>query len=181
MRGTGSHDIDIAGLFIPDDKIALKRKAGEWHPLFQIIGTIAFPLIYAVYLGVAESARDIAVGLATKRPPTGRAARTAGQMDTALRAAQLAHRLMVDIANQNTPSEASINDVMIGRRLVEENAIRTVDLAMELAGGAGFYRNAGLERRFRDVQGARYHPMTREAQYEYAGSLALGCPVAKVF
>jgi indole-3-acetate monooxygenase len=170
MRGTGSHDIDIAGLFIPDDKIALKRKAGEWHPLFQIIGTIAFPLIYAVYLG-----------LATKRPPTGRAARTAGQMDTALRAAQLAHRLMVDIANQNTPSEASINDVMIGRRLVEENAIRTVDLAMELAGGAGFYRNAGLERRFRDVQGARYHPMTREAQYEYAGSLALGCPVAKVF
>jgi indole-3-acetate monooxygenase len=102
-------------------------------------------------------------------------------MDTALRAAQLAHRLMVDIANQNTPSEASINDVMIGRRLVEENAIRTVDLAMELAGGAGFYRNAGLERRFRDVQGARYHPMTREAQYEYAGSLALALPVTKVF
>jgi indole-3-acetate monooxygenase len=69
MCGTGSHDIDIAGLFIPDDKIALKRKAGEWHPLFQIIGTIAFPLIYAVYLGVAESARDIAVGLATNAPP----------------------------------------------------------------------------------------------------------------
>ena len=36
------------------------RKAGEWHPVFQIIATIAFPLIYAAYLGVAESARDIA-------------------------------------------------------------------------------------------------------------------------
>ena len=41
--------------------VAVKRKAGEWHPLFQIIATIAFPLIYSVYLGVAESARDIAV------------------------------------------------------------------------------------------------------------------------
>jgi indole-3-acetate monooxygenase len=34
-----------------------RRKAGEWHPLFHVIATIAFPLIYAVYLGVAESAR----------------------------------------------------------------------------------------------------------------------------
>ncbi len=181
MRGTGSHDIQIDDLFIPDDKIALKRKAGEWHPVFQIIGTIAFPLIYAVYLGVAESARDIALGLATKRAPTARAARLAGQMDTTLRAAQLAHRSMVEAAERNAPSETTINDVMIGRRLVEENAIRTVELAMELAGGAGFYRDAGLERRFRDVQGARYHPMTRDAQYEYTGSLALGLPVSNVF
>lgn len=35
MRGTGSQDIAIDGLFVPDDKIALKRKAGEWHPLFR--------------------------------------------------------------------------------------------------------------------------------------------------
>ena len=30
---------------------------------------------------------------------------------------------------------------------------------MELAGGAGFYRANGLERRFRDIQGARFHPL----------------------
>ena len=30
---------------------------------------------------------------------------------------------------------------------------------MELAGGAGFYRAAGLERRFRDIQAARYRPL----------------------
>jgi indole-3-acetate monooxygenase len=87
MRGTGSHDVDLDDLFIPDTKVALKRKAGEWHPLFQIIATIAFPLIYAAYLGVAESARDIAVDMAAKRAPSGRATRLAGQMDTALRAA----------------------------------------------------------------------------------------------
>ena len=68
MRGTGSNDVVIDGLFIPDAGVALTRNAGEWHPLFQIIATIAFPLIYAAYLGVAESARDIAIDLAKKKP-----------------------------------------------------------------------------------------------------------------
>ncbi len=70
MRGTGSNDVVIDGLVIPDAGVALARKAGEWHPLFQIISTIAFPLVYAAYLGVAESARDIAIDLAKKKPPT---------------------------------------------------------------------------------------------------------------
>ena len=52
---------------------------------------------------------------------------------------------------------------------------------MELAGGAGFYRAAGLERRFRDIQGARYHPLQVGPQAEYAGAMALGLPVDKIF
>ena len=52
---------------------------------------------------------------------------------------------------------------------------------MEAAGGAGFYRAAGLERRFRDVQGARYHPLQTGPQALYAGSMALGLPIDKVF
>jgi alkylation response protein AidB-like acyl-CoA dehydrogenase len=35
MRGTGSHDVMLDELFIPDAGVALKRKAGEWHPLFH--------------------------------------------------------------------------------------------------------------------------------------------------
>ena len=73
MRGTASNDVVIDNLFIPDANVAFSRKAGEWHPVFQTIATIAFPLIYAVYLGVAESARDIAVEIAKKKPhPTSR-------------------------------------------------------------------------------------------------------------
>lgn len=181
MRGTGSHDISIEGFFVPDDKVSLKRKAGEWHPLFQIIVTLAFPLIYAVYLGVAESARDIAVDIARKRPEGARNPVVAGELETRLRAAQMAHKAMVAAGAGMAPSAESVNEVMIGRRLVEENAIRAVDLAMELAGGAGFYRAAGLERRFRDVQGARYHAMKRENQFLYSGSLALGEPVTAIF
>ena len=181
MRGTGSNDVVIEDLFVADAAVPLKRKAGEWHPLFQIIATIAFPLIYGVYLGVAESARDIAVGLARKRPPSPHALALAGRMETALRAAQIAHGAMLAEVARNDPSEQSVNEVMIGRTLVGENAIRAVELAMELAGGAGFYRAAGLERRFRDVQGARYHPLQAGPQAQYAGAMALGQPVATIY
>lgn len=181
MRGTGSHDILIDGHVVPDAGVALKRKAGEWHPLFQIISTIAFPLIYGVYVGVAEGARDIAVDLARKRRPDGHVTQLVGQMETELRAAQMAHAAMVAVALQNKPGAESVNEVMIGRNLVARHAIAAVELAMEAAGGAGFYRAAGLERRFRDIQGARYHPLQSGPQAMYAGSMALGLPIDKVF
>ncbi|WP_051213373.1 acyl-CoA dehydrogenase family protein [Maritalea myrionectae] len=181
MRGTGSHDVQIDGLFIADDKIPLQRKAGEWHPAFQMIATIAFPLIYAVYLGVAQSARDIAIDIAGMKPISHRAQAIAGRMENALVAARLAHNFMIEAAERNAPSANTVNDVMIGRRLVEENTIRTVELAMELAGGASFYRRTELERRFRDIQAARYHPLQKEVQAEYAGAMALGHPIAEIY
>ena len=181
MRGTGSNDVVFDNLFVPDASVAFTRKAGEWHPVFQVIATVAFPLIYAVYLGVAESARDIAVEMAKKRPTSDHVTSLAGRMDTALRAAQLAHRHMLAVVGENAPSAASVNEVMIGRSLVAKHAIEATELAMELAGGAGFYRVNGLERRFRDVQGARYHPLQPGAQAHYAGAMALGQDVARIF
>ena len=179
MRGTASNDVVIEGLFVPDAAVAFSRAAGEWHPVFQTIATIAFPLIYAVYLGVAESARDIAIGIARKKP--GADPSLAGRMDTELRAAQLAHRSMLDAVALNAPSAETVNEVMIGRTLVARHAIRSVELAMELVGGASFYRATGLERRFRDIQGARFHPLQAGPQARYAGAIALGLPTAKVF
>ncbi len=181
MRGTGSNDVLIDGLFVPEASVPVTRKAGEWHPLFQTIATIAFPLVYSAYVGVAESARDIAIGLAKKKRQTQHTLTLAGRVDTALRAAQLAHGWMLEVAERNAPSAETVNEVMIGRTLVAENAIKAVDLAMELAGGAGFYRDNGLERRFRDIQGARYHPLQAGPQAEYAGATALGLPTATIF
>jgi indole-3-acetate monooxygenase len=181
MRGTASHDVIIDGHVVPDAAIALKRKAGEWHPLFHIIAVTAIPIIYAVYLGVAESARDIAVELAKKRRQDRHITNLVGQMENELCGARLAHAFMMDVIARNKPSAEAVNDVMMGRHLVAEHAIRAVGLAMDAAGGAGFYRNRGLERCFRDIQGARFHPMQTGPQAEYAGSLALGLPDEKVF
>lgn len=179
MRGTASNDVVIENLFIPAANVAFSRKAGEWHPVFETIATVAFPLIYAVYLGVAESARDIAIEIAKNKPMSDQS--LAGRMDTELRAAQLAHRWMLDTVARNAPSAETVNEVMIGRTLVARHAIAAVDLAMELAGGASFYRTTGLERRFRDVQGARFHPLQAGPQARYAGAMALGLPTGAIF
>lgn len=179
MRGTASNDVVIRDLFVPDANVAFTRNAGEWHPVFHTIATIAFTLVYAVYLGVAESARDIAIDLAKKKPHPD--VSLAGRMDTELRAAQLAHRWMLDAVARNAPSADTVNEVMIGRTLVARHAIQAVELAMELAGGASFYRKNGLERRFRDIQAARFHPLQAGPQARYAGAVALGLPTTTVF
>ncbi|MGX9426681.1 MULTISPECIES: acyl-CoA dehydrogenase family protein [Bradyrhizobium] len=181
MRGTGSNDVVIDGHIVPEAAVAAKRKAGEWHPLFQIIATTAFPLIYSVYLGVAESARDIAIATAKRKTPDQHAIQLAGRMDTELVAARLAREWMLAAVRLNAPSAATVNQVMMGRQLVARHAIAAVEYAMELAGGAGFYRATGLERRFRDIQAARYHPLQSGPQAQYAGSMALGLPVDRVY
>jgi indole-3-acetate monooxygenase len=181
MRGTGSHDILIDGHVVPEAGVALRRTPGEWHPLFHIISSIAFPLVYSVYLGVAESARDLAISLAKRKQPNHSIIELAGRMDTELTAARLAHESMLAAIRLNAPSAETVNQVMIGRQLVGRHAIAAVDLAMELAGGAGFYRAAGLERKFRDIQAARYHPLQSGPQAQYAGAMALGLPVDRIF
>jgi alkylation response protein AidB-like acyl-CoA dehydrogenase len=182
MRGTGSHDVMIDGHVVPEAAVPARRKSGEWHPLFHIIGTIAFPLIYSVYVGIAESARDIAINLAkTTKQPTHHTVIRAGEMETELAAARLALESMLAAVRLNAPSATTINQVMIGRQLVERHAIAAVEAAMQVAGGRGFYRASGLERRFRDIQAARYHPLQNGPQAEYAGAMALGLPVDRIF
>lgn len=181
MRGTGSQDVEIAGYVVPEAAVSLKRPAGKWHPLFEIIATIAFPLVYAAYLGVAESARDIALALVRRKAVDRHAVDAAGRLETELAGARLAHESMLAAVREGAPSAQTVNQVMIGRQLVERHAIAAVEQAMALAGGAGFYRESGLERRFRDIQAARYHPLQGGPQAEYAGALALGLPVERIY
>ncbi|PZU88824.1 MAG: hypothetical protein DI528_03810 [Shinella sp.] len=119
--------------------------------------------------------------MARKRTQSDCVTELAGQVDTALRAAQIAHRFMLDVVERNAPSADTVNEIMIGRSLVVQYAIKATEFAMELAGGASFYRANGLERRFRDVQGARFHPLQSGPQARYAGAMALGQPVDRIF
>ena len=48
---------------------------------------------------------------------------------------------------------------------------------MEVAGGSAFYRDNQLERLFRDVQAARYHPLHDGPQRELAARMALGLDI----
>lgn len=174
MRGTGSNDVVFDDVFIPDAAVAGKRPQGKWHMLFHCIGMIAFALIYAPYLGVAEGARNRAIDLVKKRPQDAMLAQNVGEMENFLLAARLAHRRMVEIAETGTPGPDTTNEAMICRTLVADNAIACVSKAMDVAGGLAFYRKAGLERAFRDIQAARFHPLQEKPQKDFTGRIALG-------
>ena len=98
-------------------------------------------------------------------------------MENELATARMALRQMIDAAASGRLGGETTNEVLIGRAVAGPAAIRTVEVAMEVAAGAGFYRDLGLERLFRDVQGARYHPLRGSAQLIYAGRVALGLDV----
>jgi len=177
MRSTGSHDVVLDGVFVPESAISGRRPAGRWSPFWHVVAATALPLIYAVYVGIAEAARALALrGAAGRRHDPG-TQRLVGAMDTELATARMALGQMLDAAASGNPGIETTNEVMIGRTVAGAAAIRTVELAMEVAGGAGFFRIAGLERLFRDVQAARYHALRADAQHLYAGRVALGVDV----
>jgi acyl-CoA dehydrogenase len=176
MRATGSHDIELKDVFVPDAAVTVRRPSGKWHPLMHMVSLVAFPLIYSVYVGLAEAARDKAVAMAGRKTSDDLTL-IVGEMDTELAAARFALADMLAAVAGDEPGQDATNRIFMGRTLVARAAIRTVEKAMEAAGGGAFYRKVGLERIWRDVQAARYHPLQEKAQARLAGRVAMGLPI----
>ncbi len=174
MRGTGSHDVMLEDVFVPDAAIVARREPGKWHMLFHHIFVLAFPLVYAAYVGVAEGARGRALDIARRKPGSHALTAMAGRMENAFMAAEMSLDRMIRIAETEAPGPARTSRAAIAHTLTAKAAIETVERAMELVGGGSFYRDLGLERAFRDVQGARFHPLQELPQMELSGRLALG-------
>ena len=177
MRASGSNDILLEDVFVPDTAIGGRRPKGVWHLLFHIAIMFGFPLVYSVYLGVAEAARDLVIkGVSDKarRDPVTQIA--VGAMETTLATARLAVADMLAAA-EGQPGPATTSRIFTGRQIAGTAAIRTVEQAMDLAGGRAYFRSAGLERLFRDVQAARYHSLKAADQQQLAGRLALGVSI----
>lgn len=174
MRASGSQDVRLENVFVPNASIALKRPAGVWHPFFHLVTLVAFPLIYSVYRGVAEKLRDETIRLASKRRNDPDAQLQLGALQTALTAAIAAHEQMLQMGEAAAPGEQISASIMTLKKVMTDNLLAAGNLAMEAAGGSAFYRDNGIERLFRDLQGARYHPFTALPQQRLAGRLALG-------
>ncbi|MGD9893395.1 MAG: acyl-CoA dehydrogenase family protein, partial [Dehalococcoidia bacterium] len=138
----------------------------------------------AVYLGVAEAARDFAVEFANARTPTALGKPIsdlpavqwkAADMEIAL----LAGRTLVLSAAEDWvtyPDRRSelLPGIAAAKTVAMDNAIRTVDLAMRIVGGVGMYKQFPLERYYRDVRAGLSHPPIEDRAREQIGKTALG-------
>jgi alkylation response protein AidB-like acyl-CoA dehydrogenase len=176
MRGTGSHDVVLDGVFVPESAIGLRRPKGKWHPFFNVIAAVAIPLVMAVYVGVAEAAHDLALRQAANKSEDPQIPLLIGEMANALVTAQMALQGMIDTAaNYNfAPVDQTANAIFIRKTITAHATILTAEKAMEIVGGGAFFRSLGLERLLRDVHGALFHPLHEKRQHLFTGRLALG-------
>jgi alkylation response protein AidB-like acyl-CoA dehydrogenase len=176
MRATGSHTIVLDQVFVPDDAIMLRRPRGRFHPAWNVILTVAMPLIMSVYAGVAEAAAAIGGDQAATRQGDPNVPYLLGELANHLTTVQLAVDDMVRLANDLdfTPSLDVSNAILMRKTIAAESVLATVEKALEAAGGAGFYRKAGLERLLRDAHAAQFHPLPAKRQHHFTGRIALG-------
>lgn len=177
MRGTASNNIEITDVLVPDDKVLADRPYGVIDPPLQVISSIAFPIVSAVYLGVAESAYGAAVAAAGRRAEDPLVQRQVGLMAHRLRVAGWAlDGALAAVGDDPTPSLETVAKVMAAKREIAEAGIAVCDLAMDVAGGSAFFKGSVIERAYRDVRAAKFHPLTPEDSLVQAGRLALGLP-----
>jgi alkylation response protein AidB-like acyl-CoA dehydrogenase len=181
MRGTGSHTVVLEKVFVPEESFTLRRPRGEYHQVWNVILTVALPLVCAAYVGVAEAAAEVARVEAARHGDDGVAAVLIGEMENELTSAQIALDSM--IANVNDldvePGIHQANRALIRKTLVAEAVRKTTSKALEASGGRGYFRASGLERLMRDAEAAQFHPMPAKQQQRFTGRLAMGLdPIA---
>ena len=60
------------------------------------------------------------------------------------------------------------------KTIAAQACLETVEKAMEVVGGASFFRTSGIERLLRDVHAAQFHPLQEQRQLLLTGRASLG-------
>jgi alkylation response protein AidB-like acyl-CoA dehydrogenase len=175
MRGTASNDIHLEDVFVPDERVLANRPHGVVDGPLQVIGSIAMPIVSAVYLGVAEAAYAAAVQSAASRADDPIVQRAVGLMAHKLQVASWAlDGALAAVGEDPDPSEERLAAAMAAKREIALAGTEVCDLAMEVAGGSAFFKGSVVERAYRDIRAAKFHPFTLEETLLRAGRLALG-------
>jgi alkylation response protein AidB-like acyl-CoA dehydrogenase len=176
MRATGSNDVLLQDVFVPENAVVLRRPAGKWHPLLAAVHIIAMPLVSSVYVGIAEAARALALQLVQRKRADPDVWYLVGEMDNAIATAQMAMQAMIDLCADFSfePDVATVNAVFVRKTIAAQALIATVEKALEAVGGAGLFRPVGLERLLRDIHGIQFHPLQAKRQHRFTGRVALG-------
>lgn len=180
MRGTASDDILLDDVFVPDEKVLANRPYGVVDPPLQVISSIAFPIISGAYLGVAEAAYAEAVSCVAAvaaRADDPLLQRTVGLMRHKLQVAEWSlDGALAVIGDDPAPSHERFLAAMAAKAEVARAGIEVCDLAMDVAGGQAFFKGSVIERAYRDIRAATFHPLTPEATLLEAGRQAVGVP-----
>jgi alkylation response protein AidB-like acyl-CoA dehydrogenase len=187
MRPTGSNDVSMTDVFVPDDFVIMQRPAGVLDD-FAIRAHRWFDLTFAaVYIGVAAGACRHALRHARERvrkPSVTPISHSPGvqfqaaEMEIALTAARsVVRQTAVELGSAPTATARQLAKVLVAKHIATDNAVRVVDMAMSVLGGLGYLKRTPIERLYRDVRAGKVHPPTGYDALEIIGKAVLDIPL----
>jgi alkylation response protein AidB-like acyl-CoA dehydrogenase len=182
MRATVSHEVAFDETPIPFEHAVDIRRPPEWAPKTgdhsqALWNALA---ISTIYDGVAQAARDWLRGYLRDRVPSNLGASLAtlprvqekfGEIEALL----YTSRVLLESAAERIDSGWELNAVEANniKYTVTGNAIRAVEIGLELTGNPGLSRKNPLERHYRDVLCSRIHSPQNDTILVSAGRAGL--------
>jgi len=193
MRGTGSHDVDIQDVFVPDNRAApllpLEKAApaysGAMHRL-TFWPPVAINGVPA--LGIAQAAIDDFVAMAATKIPAYTASTLRDRPIVQLRLAKAEAKLRAARAFLYGTFDELWQVALAGNFLTIEQkadcqqaaahaigaAAEAVDLIHSIASSAAIRKDKPFERHFRDIHVITQHAFVCESRFEAVGQVRLG-------
>jgi alkylation response protein AidB-like acyl-CoA dehydrogenase len=184
MRATRSDDTILEGVFVPNQYIARVLPAGALDHYIGAVFAWALLNFGAIYCGVAERARDLAITSARKKTSLGVSRSMAyhpeiqhlfSEMQLQIEAMWPQVKSVADDWSSGVNHGAAWPMKIVAAKYnCVEGAKRVVDLAMTSSGGAGMFKINELERLYRDVRAGGFHPANTTLTHEIVGKTTLG-------
>ena len=188
MRGTGSYDIEVNDLFVPNERCIPRRASGGpavddplRHPAWLL------PKHMGVPLGVARAAHDEVLALTQDRVAVRGVLRddpltqaTLGETEARIGAARAYALSAADAAWREVCATGDMSDRnRAGLRLAitytHQECLAVVEQLYAIAGSAALYtERSTLDRRLRDMHAMNQHVVIGVANYAVAGRVLLG-------
>ena len=184
MRASGSQSITLDGVELPEPALRGGFPAGSATAYME--ANLAAGLFHAsASLGIAEAAQlGVNATLAARPAIDSRGSTLVAESAIDLSAARAALARAAALIDdhevsgaESTPGTltALFAEAQAAKAFVGEAAVRVVDRALALSGGAGYLNGHPLARATRDVRAAAFmHPLGANRAYEFVGAVALG-------
>lgn len=186
MRATRSDDTVLEGAFVPDERISRVVAAGAAGLDAFVLGIFAWALVAFgnIYFGLARRVFDLTIERVKSKTSLGLSRSMAYHPEIQHAVAQMAleleaiephlDRVAADWSSGVDHGATWPAKIVAAKHHAVEGSWRVVDTALDVAGGFGIFRKAGLERLFRDARLGRIHPANPFLTHEIVAKTALG-------
>jgi alkylation response protein AidB-like acyl-CoA dehydrogenase len=194
MRASGSHDVVFEDVRVPEESLLGPRLWGTFDGAFADMAASINQGLVATFLGIAETARDLAVELAGRHKGARGIALAARipiqeliaeiEIDLAVaravveRFGQLADAYFAQYGPGAAPeaeAHAMMKEQQCMKWTLQHKAIDIVDRAMTATGGSAYMSKSPFSRLYRDVRAGPFmQPFAPYEALEYIGKVTLG-------